>query len=129
MIYFVESNLILKIYHIPETIEQAQTLVEQLNKYTLYDVPETTIRMVCESTKRGCTTTSIKMRKPQIVDLDLYYGQDFSLLHRALRDLLQIKDSTGITLFHEPPGTGKTNYLRYLINEIRDKGILCISSM
>jgi len=82
--------------------------------------------MVCHESGTGYYTKSIKMKKPNIGDLNLHYGNNFALLHEALVDILQVKDSTGITMFHGPPGTGKTNYLRYLINEIKDKTIIYI---
>jgi ABC-type phosphate transport system ATPase subunit len=82
--------------------------------------------MVCQSATIGYYTTPIKMKKPEIANLNLHYGNDFTLLHDVLRDILQVKDSTGITMFHGPPGTGKTNYLRYLINEIQGKNIIYI---
>ena len=84
-----------------------------------------TLQMVCHSSY-GFYTTPIQMKKPQITDLNLHYGDNFALIHEGLVDILQEKDSAGITMFHGPPGTGKTNYLRYLINEIHNKKIIYV---
>lgn len=92
----------------------------------MYDVTEATLQMVCQTSSSGYYMNPIKMKKPEIIDLNLHYGDNFVLIHEALLDILQTKDSTGITMFHGPPGTGKTNYLRYLINEIKDKTIIYI---
>ncbi len=110
----------------PQTASQAKTLLGQLCQFTLYNVNQATLQMVCHRASIGYYTTSIQMKKPEIADLDLHYGDDFSSIHEGLREILQIKDSTGITMFHGPPGTGKTNYLRYLINEIQDKELIYV---
>ena len=85
-----------------------------------------TFQMVCHDLFIGYYTKPIELKKPEIHDLNLYYGDEFSLIHEGLVDILQEKDSTGITMFHGPPGTGKTNYLRYLINEIQGKELIYV---
>ncbi|CAF4139160.1 unnamed protein product, partial [Rotaria sp. Silwood1] len=82
--------------------------------------------MVCYHDRRGFYTSSIRMQKPRITDLKLHYGDELSDIHKELLAMLQEKDSTGITLLHGPPGTGKTHYLRYLINEIQDKKLIYV---
>ena len=66
------------------------------------------------------------MKKPRILDLALHYGDDFPKLHDQLIKALQKKNSTGISFLHGPPGTGKTYYLRYLVNEIKGKQLIYI---
>ena len=82
--------------------------------------------MVCHSAQRGFYTSMIRMKKPHISDLKLHYGDDFPEMHEDLLETLQEKDSTGITFLHGLPGTGKTYYLRYLINEIKDKSLIYV---
>lgn len=73
--------------------------------------------MVCYNYTDGFHTEEIKIQKPEISDLDMFYGDDFSLIHKGLVDILQEKNSTGLTLFHGPAGT---------INEIQGKKFLFI---
>jgi predicted AAA+ superfamily ATPase len=82
--------------------------------------------MVCQNAERGFYTSSIRMKKPHITDLKLHYGDEFPEIHKELLETLREKDSTGITFLHGPPGTGKTHYLRYLINEIQDKRLIYV---
>ncbi|UJR20060.1 hypothetical protein I4U23_023194 [Adineta vaga] len=116
----------IEIFHVPQTTERAQKLFEQLSKFKLYPVTEASLQMVCHDERRGFYTSSIQMKKPHIADLKLHYGDDFPEIHEELIETLQEKDSTGITLLHGPPGTGKTYYLRYLINEIKDKSLIYV---
>jgi hypothetical protein len=115
----------LQVYHVPQTAELAKTIVQQLTEFKLYPITESTLQMVCSGVN-GFYTTSIRMKKPHIADLKLHYGDEFPKMHEELLEILQDKDSTGITFLHGPPGTGKSYYLRYLINEIKDKNLIYI---
>jgi stage III sporulation protein SpoIIIAA len=111
---------------VPQTAERAGKLLQQLSQFELYEVTEASLQMVCHSANWGFYTTSIHMKKPHIIDLKLHYGDEFSDIHEELLEILQEKNSSGITMFHGPPGTGKTNYLRYLINEIQNKELIYV---
>lgn len=85
-----------------------------------------TLKMVCLNNQGNFYTSSFRMKKPLIMDLRLHYGDDFPEIHAQLLEVLQEKRSSGITFLHGPPGTGKTYYLRYLINEIKSKRLIYI---
>ncbi len=57
------------------------------------------------------------LRKVEIPDLDLYYGMGFSQKHEQLLEMVHQKDKSGLFIFHGVTGSGKTNYIRYLINQ------------
>ncbi|CAF1222881.1 unnamed protein product, partial [Didymodactylos carnosus] len=116
----------LYVYHVPKTAERARTLLEQLTEFKLFPIAEATLQMVCHDAQRGFYTSAIQMKKPHITDLKVHYGDEFPDVHEELLKILQEKDSTGITFLHGPPGTGKTFYLRYLINEIKDKSLIYV---
>ena len=113
-------------YHVPQSAENARILLQQLTKYSLFPVTSSTLQMVCHDERSGFYTSSIRMKKPLITDLKLHYGDDFPNIHDELIQTLQEKDSTGITFLHGSPGTGKTSYLRFLINEITDKSLIYV---
>jgi len=56
---------------------------------------------------------------PNIPDLDLYYGNGFKKIHNNIIAKLRSGDGS-IFILHGEPGTGKTNYIRYIINECKD---------
>lgn len=56
--------------------------------------------------------------KRSMLDLDLFYEDDFKQLDETVRKRLKRKNDKGIVLLHGLPGTGKTTYLRYLIAKI-----------
>ena len=55
-------------------------------------------------------------------ELALNYGDDFPGWEKAWRDRLYEKPS-GLTLFHGPPGCGKTTFLRALMYRLLDKAV------
>lgn len=59
--------------------------------------------------------------KPTILDLDLYYNDDFKEVDAIIKDRLNQQNDKGIVLLHGLPGTGKTTYLRHLIGELKKK--------
>lgn len=64
--------------------------------------------------------------KPNKLDLDLFYDDDFKPVDELIRKRLNKKKDKGIVLLHGLPGTGKTTYLRYLVGKIR-KRVLFLS--
>jgi hypothetical protein len=59
--------------------------------------------------------------KPTALDIDLYYNDDFKIVHKTIRERLEKENDKGIILLHGLPGTGKTTYLRHLIGSMKKK--------
>lgn len=59
--------------------------------------------------------------KSTVLDIDLYYNDDFKEVDAVIRERLSTQNDKGIVLLHGLPGTGKTTYLRHLIGNIKKK--------
>lgn len=57
------------------------------------------------------------LKKVEIPNLDLYYGDGFTEKHKQMLETVNEKDKSGLFIFHGVTGSGKTNYIRYLINQ------------
>ncbi|CAF1075343.1 unnamed protein product [Adineta steineri] len=123
-IFYCFSNF--EIYHVPQFVERADLLLKQLSQFELYNEEKANLQMVCYSDRLSFYLSSIKMKQPDIVDLKLQYGDEFPNIHKKLLKTLQENKSSGITMLHGSPGTGKTSYLRYLINEVKSKEIIYV---
>lgn len=65
---------------------------------------------------------------PDNVDLSLNYGKDFLEIDKTIKERLSEK-SSGLYMFHGPPGTGKTTYIKYLAGQIDRDFIYIPTSM
>jgi len=59
--------------------------------------------------------------KPTMLDINLYYNDDFKPIDAIIKERLAKENDKGIVLLHGLPGTGKTTYLRYLIGNLKKK--------
>jgi ATPase family associated with various cellular activities (AAA) len=60
---------------------------------------------------------SLEGKTPAFAFPDLHYGEGFEKFHGALLKRLT-EESKGLVLLHGEPGTGKTQYIRVLLNEL-----------
>ncbi|MGF1532794.1 MAG: AAA family ATPase [Bernardetiaceae bacterium] len=62
-----------------------------------------------------------KITEPNIPDLPLYYGDKLETKHRYFVEALNAENRAGLFIFHGVTGSGKTNYIRYLIHCTRQE--------
>ena len=60
---------------------------------------------------------SMSGKAPDFNYPDLHYGEGFEDFHKALIDRI-FKESKGLVLLHGDPGTGKTQYIRVLLDNL-----------
>lgn len=58
---------------------------------------------------------------PTVLDIELYYNDDFKAVHETILARLLKEPDKGIVLLHGLPGTGKTTYLRHLVGLLNKK--------
>lgn len=70
---------------------------------------------------------SLDGKVPQFIHVDEHYGEGFGEFHEKMIDRIK-KDSKGLVLFHGDPGTGKTQYIRMLLDQLTqaNKSILYV---
>lgn len=57
--------------------------------------------------------------KPPKIELSLNYNDDFEEIDKLINQELSKKDNKGIVILHGASGTGKTFYIRHLINNLK----------
>jgi hypothetical protein len=65
---------------------------------------------------------------PEDMNLNLNYGGKFDNVHKNVVEKLN-KNDKGLYLFHGPPGTGKTTYIKYLTSQVKKDFIFVPTSM
>jgi len=61
-------------------------------------------------------------------DLEMNYGKNFLQVHQKIVSNLQGKKS-GLYIFHGPPGTGKTSYIRYLTTQVSNRRFIFVPNI
>ena len=79
-------------------------------------------------TNRGIDTKDLMVTKPKL-KIEDNYNDDFLEIHHTILKRLQKKNDKGLVLLHGLPGTGKTSYIRYLINSVKKKVIFLPPNM
>lgn len=59
----------------------------------------------------------INVNVPENIDLELNYGSKFTEIDKTIKERLT-SSKGGLFMFHGPPGTGKTTYIKYLAGQI-----------
>jgi len=80
------------------------------------------------NTSHGIDTKDLIVTKPKL-KIEDNYNDDFLEIHRTILKRLQKKNDKGLVLLHGLPGTGKTSYIRYLINSVKKKVIFLPPNM
>lgn len=121
--FLISSELY--IYYLPEHDAFIQDLGKRFSKMTVFSSKSCTLQMVCRN-QHGYYLNGINIKKPLITDLALHYGANFVSIHDKIMKNLNKKEGKGIVLLHGLPGSGKTHYIRYLIQEIQEKTLIYV---
>jgi len=74
---------------------------------------------IVNSNSKGLKMNRYQIKNPEVPDLDLYYGDGFSGKHQRFVEKVSEQNRSGLFIFHGLTGSGKTNYIRYLINQCK----------
>ncbi|WP_086047788.1 AAA family ATPase [Hugenholtzia roseola] len=94
-----------------QVFEIAKTCVEETE-----DDRKRYINIVGSTPRTGLSLRKHEIKAPKIPDLDLYYGKGFDSKHQMFLEGINEKNRSGLFIFHGVTGSGKTNYIRYLIS-------------
>lgn len=83
---------------------------------------ERTLDIICNSSD-GLYLKPFKTKKINL-NIEESYNDNFQDISDTIIKRLSKKDDNGIILLHSDPGAGKTTYLRYLTNKIKDKRLI-----
>ena len=74
------------------------------------------------------TTKPLKINSKKI-NMDWHYNDNFKEINNKIISKLRINNSKGLFLFYGEPGTGKSTYIKYLIQKVRKEVIFLSPKM
>jgi hypothetical protein len=111
-----------EIYYGPEITDDEKTeLLCLVNEFLCYEDVKNRVFMV-QRLQSGFELVNFRVHATE-TDLELIYNKDFKAVNEIICHSLNTKNKNGIILLHGKQGTGKTYYLRHLINTIERKFI------
>lgn len=101
--------------------EGINALAEGLSEYIRTDKSKSKISLLM-STRGGMETIEQDIKHVDI-DIASHYGEGFVPVHLKIIEKLNEEKGKGLVLLHGLPGTGKTNYIRYLCGKLNKEVI------
>ena len=80
------------------------------------------------SDRNGFSLEAKRIDSPEI-DFKINYNADFEPIHNLIIEKLSIEKSKGLILLHGKHGTGKTTYIRHLVNTLKKRVIFIPPNM
>jgi hypothetical protein len=96
------------------TPEAAQTAARQFRRYVKPQAAAKASFLIISLEDSGPHTETVAIEREAPVateELALHYGADFPVWEKQWTERMR-RTSSGLTIFHGPPGCGKTSYLR-----------------
>lgn len=106
--------------------EVPHDLFDYLEKHRkVVDEPNYIYFMVSNS--YGLSLDQVEYPRKEI-NIEDNYNEDFYPLNDSIKEYLE-SDRSGVHIFHGIPGSGKSSYIKYLINEVNKRFIYCPASI
>jgi hypothetical protein len=103
-----------------QNFENCNIIIEALSKLKAPEKEQDFEMNIITLNANGLDLKTLNI-KPTMLDINLYYNDDFKPIDEIIKERLNKENDKGIILLHGLPGTGKTTYLRYLIGSINKK--------
>ena len=103
-----------------EDYAMAHALIKEISRFKRREKKHDFEINLVSKTSEGLELKAMEIKKT-VLDLNLYYEDEFIETDKVIQNRLGRKKDKGIVLLHGLPGTGKTTYLRYLVGRLKKK--------
>jgi len=87
--------------------------LQDFEKFVIIDNNKTKVHLFIKNQYGEYTFEPISVNLPKTLDIELNYGKKFLEVDKLVKERL-LERPNGLYMFHGPPGTGKTTYIKYL---------------
>ena len=128
MVYFDTNYKTVKFLFKKTDFKKVQDLVNGVKRLKANKARRKPQISMLIATTKGYELRILDTTKPKL-NIELNYNDDFKTVHHTIINRLNKKNDKGLVLLHGKPGTGKTNYIRYLIASLKKQVIFLPPNM
>jgi len=128
MVYFDTNYSSVKFLFKRTDIKKVQAVVNGVKRFKAIKARRKPQISMLIATTKGYELRILDTTKPKL-NIELNYNDDFKTIHQTIINRLNKKNDKGLVLLHGKPGTGKTNYIRYLIALLKKQVIFLPPNM
>lgn len=92
--------------------------VSDFDQFAIIDDHKTKVHLFIKNQYGEYTFEPIPVNLPEDLNLELNYGKKFLEVDKTIQERL-VEKPNGLFMFHGPPGTGKTTYIKYLASKLK----------
>lgn len=124
--HYREDTTGIAIYYTSDSVDEYGDIIKSVDKF-VNNTPDPRFINLIMTGYLGLTLEEV-LFKSQNIDIDLNYNDDFKPVNNEIINHISEKKA-GIHLIHGVPGSGKSSYVKYLIDKLPNKKfIYCPSS-
>lgn len=95
--------------------------------YRAPDIEENNLYLVAQD-QTGFHLNKYQIKPPKDFDITKHYNDDFQKADELIRNFIQDKERSGLVILHGEKGTGKTTYIRNIINKFPESKFVFVPS-
>jgi hypothetical protein len=130
--FFLKNGIMINLYcgsvyvlFIPIEEQRALQIQNKCLQFVVKQKVNKEISFIVSDRTGGLTTKKIEIKKPRI-DFETNYNDGFKEIHKTIVKNIRQNGKKGLYLFHGQPGTGKSTYIKYLI-QCQNKQVIFLS--
>jgi ATPase family associated with various cellular activities (AAA) len=128
MVYFDTNCSIARFLFKKTDFKKVEAIVNGVKRFKAIKARRKPQISMLVATMKGYELRTLDTTKPKL-NIEHNYNDDFKPIHQTIINRLNKKNDKGLVLLHGKPGTGKTNYIRYLIASLKKQVIFLPPNM
>lgn len=111
-----------------KNLDAAEKFVEKISQFYIPPTANTNIYWrICTSTE-GYYLDKGKVKCPENFDVKKLYNDSFLKEDEKIKEFIQKEDKSGLVILHGNKGTGKSSYIKHLVNSFPERKFVYVPS-
>ena len=109
-------------------VDEVKKIIETLSAYYIPPVSETVNYWRIATSQAGFYLEKGRIKCPENFDVSKLYNDSFLKEDEKIKKFISEEDKSGLVILHGEKGTGKSSYIKHLVNTFTDKKFVYVSS-